>query len=560
MAHVSPMLRIAALGGALVLTVPVVLAASVPAGKALFQQQCKLCHTAEPGDGGGAQGPSLQGVLGKRAGSDPTFSYSSALRGSGLNWDDQTFDRFLAAPTAVVPGTTMVLPVPNAEDRESLLAYLRTTRAAAASAQPAASPRQSDWRNDAPGRRHHLRVSDLPAPFATASARNPSRLVDRPAAAQLAVPAGFKVDVFATAVDEPRLMRAAPNGDIFVAETAAGRIKVLRPSSDGRSAQSVETFATGIRQPFGMAFYPAGSQPHWLYVAEVNRVLRYPYRAGDVKARAEPEVVIAELAATAGGHSTRDLAFSKDGRKLFVSVGSQSNVAESMARKSPEEIKAWEAAHGMGAAWDREANRAAVLEHDLAAAKTTLFATGIRNCVGLSVQPATGEVWCATNERDGLGDDLVPDYVTRVKRGAFYGWPWYYLGANEDPRLKGHRPDLRGKVTVPDVLLTAHTAALSVTFYTATAGSSLFPAEYRGDAFVTLHGSWNRSVRSGHKVVRVRMKDDVPTGEYEDFLTGFIVSDSNAWGRPVATVVAADGSLLLSDDGANVIYRISYGK
>ncbi len=189
-----------------------------------------------------------------------------------------------------------------------------------------------------------------------------------------------------------------------------------------------------------------------------------------------------------------------------------------------------------------------------------VYASGIRNCVSLTVQPGNGALWCTTNERDELGDDLVPDYSTRVKEGAWYGWPWYYMGNHEDPRHAGERPDLAGKVTNPDVPYQAHSASLNLTFYTATSGVSAFPKEYVGDGFATLHGSWNRAFRTGHKIVRVRMKNGVPTGEYDDFLTGFIVDDGNAWGRPVALMVNKDGSLLLSDDGANLVYRISYQK
>lgn len=549
------------LGAAVLLASTSAGAADVAAGRAVFRQQCTLCHTAEPGDSGGAQGPSLQGVFGRAAAGSPSFSYSAAMRGSKLTWDAATLDRFLASPTTVVPGSSMVIPVPGSRDRENLITYLRSVATVAADAGArTTTTKEADWKKDAPGRVHHITVSDLPQPYATAAVRNAARFVERPADAKLAVPPGFKVDVFARDLKAPRAMRTAPNGDIFVAETSSGRIRVLRPSADGASAQSVETFAEGIRQPFGLAFYPKGGSPQWLYVGEINRIVRYAYRNGDMKSRSEPEVVIAELAPTVGGHSTRDLAFSNDDKRLFFSVGSQSNVAEDMPKKTPSEVKAWEAKHGLGAAWDSETNRAAVFEHDMEAGKTKMYATGIRNCVGLAVQPATDAVWCATNERDGLGDDLVPDYATRVQKGGFYGWPWYYLGAHEDPRLKGDRPDLAGKATVPDVLLGAHSAALNITFYNATSGASVFPREYRGDAFVALHGSWNRGARTGHKLVRVRMKNNVPTGEYEDFLTGFIVSDSSAWGRPVATVVASDGSLLMSDDAGHTIYRVSYSK
>jgi glucose/arabinose dehydrogenase len=274
-----------------------------------------------------------------------------------------------------------------------------------------------------------------------------------------------------------------------------------------------------------------------------------------------PEVVVPQLSPTAGGgHFTRDIAFSLDGKRMFVSVGSSTNVAEDMPKKTPAEVKAWEAEHGLGAAWGPEANRADVLVFDVGSNKPgKVFASGIRNCVGLTVQPGTGDLWCTTNERDMLGDDLVPDYSTRVKEGGFYGWPWYYMGKNEDPRLKGERPDLAGKAIVPDVPYQAHSASLNLVFYTQTTGASAFPKEYLGDGFAVMHGSWNRAFRTGHKVVRVLMKNGVPTGEYEDFMVGMIADDGNAWGRPVGATVAKDGSLLISDDGANLVYRISYG-
>jgi glucose/arabinose dehydrogenase len=246
---------------------------------------------------------------------------------------------------------------------------------------------------------------------------------------------------------------------------------------------------------------------------------------------------------------------------MYVSVGSQSNVADDMPKKTALQIKDWEALYGTGATWGDETKRATVLVFETGLNKPgKVFANGIRNCVGLTVQPANGEVWCATNERDRLGDDLVPDYVTRVQEGGFYGWPWYYIGSNEDPRHKGARPDLADEVLVPDVLLTSHSAALNITFYTATSGRSAFPREYVGDAFAVLHGSWNRGIRTGHKVVRIRMKNDRPTGEYQDFMTGFIIDDGYAWGRPVAAEMLSDGSMLVSEDGNNVIYRISYSQ
>ena len=418
-----------------------------------------------------------------------------------------------------------------------------------------------DWKNDAPGRTHRVDVASLPAPFATPSAADFPRIVPEPENAKLELPAGFKVDVFTRDVDGPRVMRIAPNGDIFVAETGQGRIKVLRPSADGASVASSSTFVEGLDRPFGMQFYPAGGQPQWLYVAENNRVLRYAYRVGDTKGASEPEVVVPQLAQTTGGHYTRDLAFSADGRRMFVAVGSASNVAEDLPKKTPDEIKAWEAEHGLGAAWGDETNRADVLVFDVGStAPGKPYATGIRNCVGLTIQPGSGDLWCTVNERDALGDNLVPDYSTRVRPGGFYGWPWYYMGDHEDPRHAGERPDLAGKTITPDVPYQAHSAAVGLTFYTASTGRSAFPDEYVGDGFAVFHGSWNRSSRTGHKIVRVPMKNGAPTGEYVDFLVGFITADGKPWARPASVTEASDGSLLMSDDDGDVIYRISFSR
>lgn len=547
------------------------------AGKAIFRTQCGLCHSAEPGDNGGAQGPNLQGVFGREAASHDDFPYSPALRGAELTWDAATLDRFLASPATAVPGSSMVVPVPGDEDRENLIAYFQALSEGTFQEpeRPAFRPGggfggpppvqeapsgDPDWKNDRPGRVHRIDVANLPEPYATPSARNFPQLVGRPEGAQLQVPEGFEVAVFTDELQAPRAMEVAPNGDIFVAETQSGRIKVMRPSADGSRPESIDVFAQGLLQPLGIAFHPAGGQPEWVYIAETNRVVRYPYQVGDTVARAVPEVVVPQLSPVGGGHYTRDLAFSPDGRRMYVSVGSQSNVAEDMPAKSPEELRGWEAEHGLGAPWGTEENRASVMVFELGTdAPGRLFATGIRNCVGLTVQPETGEVWCTVNERDTLGDDLVPDYSTRVREGAFYGWPWYYMGDYEDPRHAGARPDLAGKVTVPDVPYTAHSASVDLAFYPLEpGGDSAFPAEYAGQGFAVLHGSWNRAFRTGHKVVRLPMEDGVPTGEYIDFLVGFIAADGSPWGRPVAITVAQDGSLLLSDDGANLVYRISY--
>ncbi len=549
----------------------VCLAAALPArgqdataGKKIFRERCSVCHTAEPNDNGGGQGPSLIGVFGRASAGAPQFAYTQALRDSKLTWDAATLNRFLNSPGGVVPDTSMALSVPDKADRDNLVAYFQSVVGAQAAAQPIIVPEASvqtaNWRLDAPGQLHQIRIASLPAPYATRSSNNHPSVVSMLPGAKLSLPPGFHIDSFATGLEGPRKMLLAPNGDIFVTEIRGGRVSVIHPAADGRRAARIDVFAKDLRQPFGLAFFPNAQDPRWLYVAETNRVIRYPYHVGDVTPRGNVQTVIGQLP-SGSGHSTRDIVFSPDGKRMFVSVGSASNVAESMPKKTPAEIATWEAQHGLGTAWDSETNRAVVLDFDAASpAQATVYAAGIRNCVGLTVQPQNGALWCTTNERDGLGDDLVPDYSTRVTRGQFYGWPWYYLGSTEDPRLKGERPDLAGKVAVPDVLYQSHSASLSMTFYAASGGNSAFPAAYVGDAFVAFHGSWNRSLRTGYKLVRVHMKNGEPTGDYEDFLTGFVVDDAHVWGRPVATMELSDGSLLMSEDGNNAIFRISFGQ
>jgi hypothetical protein len=400
----------------------------------------------------------------------------------------------------------------------------------------------------------HIRAQDLPAPYATPSAHNDVNVVRRPEGAELKVPPGFVVHRFASGLDRPRLMRVAPNGDVFIAESSARRIKVLRAKPGADKPDTIEVFASGLHHPFGIAFYPLGDNPQWVYVGDRNRVVRFPYRSGDLKARGKAEVVVGNIPSP--GHATRDVVFSKDGSRMFVSVGSASNVGEEMPRLDRRRLEAWKDNHALGAAWGKEQDRAAVLAFDPQGHKKRLFATGIRNCVGMALNPTTGDLWCSVNERDGLGDNLVPDYVTRVREGGFYGWPWYYIGGHQDPRQKGQRADLKGKVRAPDVLIEAHSASMQMVFYQ----GDQFPAAYRGDAFVAQHGSWNRARRTGYKVIRVRMKNGVPTGVYEDFLTGFVLDGKRAWGRPVGVAVMRDGSLLVSEDGNGTLWRVSYSQ
>jgi glucose/arabinose dehydrogenase len=454
-------------------------------------------------------------------------------------------------------------------ERIALACVLLAAVAVTALAQTSDAARQSgvlsgkaafgDWRADAPLLRRKISVDDLPKPFATRSVNKPVRVIARPSGALPRVPPGFQVELFAAGFKDPRALVVAPNGDLFVAESEPGRIRVL-PAREGEGKpRDNAVFASGLDAPFGIAFYPPGPDPHWVYIANVDSVVRYPYRNGDIKAAARPQVIVRSLASAGGpavqrGHITRDLAFSKDGRQMFVSIGSASNNGEGMGRRNAGAIARWEAANGLGSAWGNDTGRALVLAFDPDGNNGRVFATGLRNCVGLAVHPQSDELWCSTNERDDLGDDLVPDFITRVRAGAFFGWPWYYLGAHEDPNHRGERPDLRDKITVPDVLIQAHSASMRIAFY----DGSQFPAEYRGDGFAALHGSWNRSKRTGYKVIRVRLTDDVPTGEYDDFMTGFVVDDSSVYGRPVGVAVAHDGALLVSEDGNGTIWRVAY--
>jgi glucose/arabinose dehydrogenase len=408
---------------------------------------------------------------------------------------------------------------------------------------PAASPTVltgenafTDYTKQAPGVRRKITVADLPKPYATPSAGNGPTVVPRPEGAWPKTLPGFKVDLYATGLDYPREIRKAPNGDLFVAETHKGMVRVFRGlGSDGKPQKS-SVFATGLHEPFGIAWYPLGENPKWVYVANTDSVVRYAYNSGDMEAKGQAETVIAQLP-DGGGHSTRDIAFSPDGKRLFVSVGSESNVND------PDTHPA-------------EYHRANILEYTPEGKFVKVYASGIRNPVGIAIQPETGDLWCSVNERDGLGDNLVPDYITRVKEGGFYGWPWYYMGDHQDPRHEGKHPELKKKVIVPDVLLQPHNASLQLTFYE----GNQFPSEYHGDIFAAEHGSWNKKTRAGYEVIRVPLKDGKATGEYEDFVTGFVTPDGQVWGRPVGVAVGPDGSLFVTDDGTKSIWRVSYSK
>ncbi|MGC2449938.1 MAG: PQQ-dependent sugar dehydrogenase [Candidatus Sulfotelmatobacter sp.] len=393
----------------------------------------------------------------------------------------------------------------------------------------------TDFRYEKPGTVRKITVNDLPKPYATKSAENGAQVVAKPDNAWPVAPEGYKVELWASGLENPRFLRTAPNGDIFLAESEAGRIRVFRgTTSDGKAEQSA-VFASGLKRPYGIAFYPPGPDPQWVYLGNTNEVVRFAYHNGDLKATGDAQH-IADLP-SGGGHWTRAVDFSKDGKTLFVAVGSASNVDD------PDTHPA-------------EKDRADILYCDPANCRLKVYAYGIRNAGGgIRVNPQTGELWCSVNERDALGDNLVPDYITHVQKGGFYGWPWWYMGDHQDPRHEGKHPELKDKAIVPDVLLQPHNASLEITFYE----GDKFPAEYKGDIFAAEHGSWNKAVRVGYEVIRVPLhQTGHATGEYEDFLTGFVLPNGDVWGRPVGITVATDGSLLVSDDGSNSIWRVSY--
>lgn len=421
----------------------------------------------------------------------------------------------------------------------------------------------ADFTQQKPGVRRKITVADLPEPKQSESVDNGPVLVKRPEGAWPIAPAGFKVELYAGGDAAspmqrsenkrethpatsgtfvmPRIIRTAPNGDLFVADSQAGSILVLRGVTEAGNAATISTYATGLDHPFGIAFYPSGAHPQWMYVGNATTVVRFAYKSGDLKAVGSPQTIIPDIPGYAqlrgGGHWTRDVVFSADDRHMLVSVGSGSNADDPDTHPS-------------------EFHRADVLEYTPEGKFVEVYAYGIRNCVGEAINPITGQLWCSTNERDGLGNNLVPDYVTSVKEGGFYGWPWYYMGGHQDPRLIGTHPELKSKVITPDVLVQSHMASLEMTFYPT--AKSTFPTQYNGDGFAAEHGSWNRAKRTGYEVIRIPMKNGEATGEYEDFLTGFVTVDGQVWGRPVGVAVGHDGALYVTDDGSRSVWRVSY--
>ena len=502
--------------------------AAAQAGANLFARHCASCHG--PTGGGTGNIPALA--------KGPTQSASDGA----IFWFITQGD-----PNNGMPAWSSL----SEPQRWQLVTYLKalggpnppspTAKAGAApansSANAAAPPNApfTDYRYEKPGTVRKITLQDLPRPFATKSADNGPKVVVRPSGAWPKTLPGFSVQQYTIGLNNPRLIVTAPNGDFFVAESEPGDIKVFRGISADGKPQQTETFATGLNRPYGIAFYPQGPDPQWVYVGNVDSIVRFPYQNGDLKARG-PQQHIVDVPAQPG-HWTRSVQFTPDGKKMLVAVGSGSNVDD------PDTTP-------------QEKNRADILEFNPDGSDQSTYAYGIRNAGGgIAFSPDTGELWCSVNERDGLGDNLVPDYITHVQKGGFYGWPWWYIGGHQDPRHEGKHPELKDKAIVPDVLLQPHNASLEFAFYE----GKQFPAEYKGDIFASEHGSWNKSLRAGYEVVRVPLhQTGHASGEYEDFVTGFVLPNGNVWGRPVGITVAPDGSLLVTDDGSNTIWRIAY--
>ncbi|HEY1744992.1 MAG TPA: PQQ-dependent sugar dehydrogenase [Granulicella sp.] len=469
----------------------------------------------------------------------------------------------------------------------SLLATAAMLAANATAQQPLLTGQAAftDYNQQKPGVRHKITLADLPQPNPSEAVNNTAHLIPRPADAWPLAPAGFKVTLYAGGdakplqradatehmrlsggtFTEPRLIRTAPNGDLFLADSGAGTLFVLRGIGPNGKAATIEKYATGLDHPFGIAFYPA-KNPKYLYVGNATTIQRFAYKTGDLHASGAPETIVPDVPGyaqlTGGGHWTRDVVFTADGQHLLVSVGSGSNVDD--ADTHPKEF-----------------HRADVLEYTPDGKFVEVYAHGIRNCVGEAINPVTGQLWCSTNERDNLGNHLVPDYVTSVPEGSFFGWPWYYMGGHQDPRLPqpcangtGPNPqapqltadqaknckrvDLSSKVVTPDVLVQPHMASLEMLFYPGHAKADAFPANYAGDAFAAEHGSWNRKNRAGYEVIHIPMKNGHATGEYDDFLTGFVTANGDVWGRPVGVTVGNDGSLFVTDDGSRSVWHVVY--
>jgi len=407
--------------------------------------------------------------------------------------------------------------------------FLAASSACAQSANQSAN--KASAVDSASGLAHHeIKPSDLPPPKLENEVTNGPRVIPKPEGAKLNLPPGFEVATFAEGgFTRPRWMALAPNGDVFLADSdAAGKIIILRDTNHDGVADERFVFAENQLQPFGLAFWK-----DYLYLGNTNAVVRFHYRPGQTKADGPPEKIADLPGRGYREHWTRNILFSPDGQKMYVTVGSESNVNV-----------------------EADPMRASIIEFNPDGSGKRTYASGTRNPIGLAWLPGTRTLWAAVQERDRMGDDLPPDYVTEIKAGGFYGWPYAYNGPNEDPRRKGERPDLVKQTITGDVLIQAHSAILGLVFYQ----GKMFPKEYRGDAFVALHGSWNRTRRTGYKIIRIRFKNGKPVGGYDDFLTGWMLNENSrdVWGRPVGLLVLADGSMLITDDGANKIWRVTY--
>jgi glucose/arabinose dehydrogenase len=379
-----------------------------------------------------------------------------------------------------------------------------------------------------PGLKIHVDAQSMPAPGATPSRSNGPQTVPKPAEALPHVPAGFVVNVFADKVGSARNIVIASNGDVFLAQQHDNKVALLHDDGTG-TANRITTFVDGFQQPFGIAI---GTD--MMLIADLQGVWRIPYHPGDTVAQAKPTRITAEGAiAGGGGHTTRNVLIAPDGTKFYVAIGSKGN-----AEGDPEP-------------------RATIQEFAIDGSHQRTFASGLRNPIGMAFAPGTTDLYTVVNERDGLGDELVPDYLTKVVDGGFYGWPYSYLGAHPDPKKGDQRPDLVSKALVPDLLFRSHVAPVGMVFYT----GAQFPKSYQGGAFVALHGSWNAAHPRGYEVAFVPFAGGKPTGSYTVFASGFWIdgeTPAKVFGRPSGVAMMKDGSLLIADDVARTVWRVSY--
>ena len=378
------------------------------------------------------------------------------------------------------------------------------------------------------GMAFQLTPKDLPPPFHTPSANNRPQVVPKPEDAQVKLPAGFNVEVSAEGFLKPRFMLLGPGNEILLSDSDdKGSVYVLQDKDRDGKIEEKTKIIDGLYRPYGLALWK-----EYLYVAEPGSLKRYKYDAKTMKA-ATPGQEVVSLSGFEKGHWTRSVLFDRRGEKMYLTVGSASNVDKG-----------------------EDPKRAAINRYNPDGTGHEIYATGLRNTIGFRWYPGTDTLWAAVQERDGLGDNLVPDYFTSVKQGGFYGWPYAYIGPNEDPRRKGEEPGLVQKTLVPDVLLGSHVAVLDAIFYT----GKMFPSRFQGGAFLAQHGSWNRSQRIGYNVVFVPYKNGKPAGTPQEFLSGFMLAPDKkeVWGRPVGLLQLPDGSLLVTDDGGNKIWRVSY--